>query len=184
MSLAPRFGHSLTSKKSFQSPNGRHTNQSSPRPGPFLIQFSQILLGYLFIDTNLISLWLSGLLTRGNLLNTWLSPVNTLSSDQTWSQVISCHNLVTILLHSDPGPLESVTLLNTTLAPHDTMRDIRDSVMCDATRRRVIDQYAVLLQNLVCIIIPDINNKTRLCLDFIHFLLWYIFFMILHYRST
>ena len=72
---------------------------------PFLIQFSPILLGHLFIDTNLMSLWLSGLLTLGNLLNTWLSPVSTLSSAQTrhgheWCLVTilwqSCDNLVTL----------------------------------------------------------------------------------------
>ena len=100
----------------------------------FLIQFSQILLGKLFIDSDLISPWLSGLLSHGNLLNTWLSPVSTLSSQQTRHGHQRWYLIVTILWQSCYGSLESVTLLNTTLAPHDTMRDNRDTVMSCVTR--------------------------------------------------
>ena len=162
--------------------NHERVEQKSPPARPFLIQFSQILLGKLFIDSDLISPWLSGLLTLGNLLNTWLSPVSTLSSQQTRHGHQRWY-LVTILWQSCYGSLESVSLLNTTLAPHDTMRDIRDTVMSCVTRHR--DGW---LNNMRCLfkILSASSPKSigRDRLDFIHFQLGYVFFMIFHYGST
>ena len=169
MSLAPRFGHSLTSKKSFQSPTRNKSWKSWTKIPAFLIQFSQILLGKLFIDSDLISPWLSGLLSHGNLLNTWLSPVSTLSSQQTrhghQREMISHrHNLVTILLRLSWVCDTAKYHIGPTW--HDAWQSWHCNVMCDATRRRVIEQYAALLQNLVCIIIK-INWMRRVLISFI-----------------
>ena len=152
-------------------------HESCLKCSPFLIQFSQILLAHLFIDTNLISLWLSGLLTLGNLLNTWLSAVSTLSSSQTRHGHEWC--LVTILLHSPPGPLESVALLNTPLAPLDTIRDIRDITawQCHVWRDTETGDWLICGVSVNCVCITKINLKARLSWShsFSH-LCWYFLY--------